>query len=138
MNINKYLAFAKSVSQSSDFCENKTSRHTGCVIIHKNRVISVGCNTSKEHPLQKKYNKRRGFNTDICKNSLHAEMYALIKADGIDVDWSKVTVFVYRELANGKCALARPCRACMKAIIDRGIKHICYTTDTGYIREVVY
>jgi deoxycytidylate deaminase len=138
MNINKYLAFAKSVSKFSDFCGDTTSRHTGCVIIYKNKVISVGWNTNKEHPLQKKYNKERGFNTDSCKNSLHAEMYALVKTDGLDIDWSKATIFVYRELANGRCAMARPCKACMKAILDRGIKNVYYTTGIVYEHEVVY
>jgi deoxycytidylate deaminase len=137
MNILKYLAFAKSVSQFSDFCGDTTSRHTGCVIVHKNRVLSVGWNTNKEHPLQKKYNKERGFNTDICRNSLHAEMYALVKTEGLDIDWSKATVFVYRECADGFCAMARPCKACMKAIMDRGIKNICYTTDRIYAEEVI-
>ena len=103
MNINKYFSFAKNISQYSCFCGDKTSRHTGCVIIHKNRVISVGYNTNKEHPMQKKYNKERGFNTDNCINSLHAEMAAIIKSDGYNIDWSKATIFVYRERANGKC-----------------------------------
>jgi deoxycytidylate deaminase len=137
MNTTKFFHLARNASQYSDF-DNAISRHLGCVIVYKNRIISVGWNCDKQHPLQKKYNKERGFNTTNCKNSLHAEIHALIKCQGVDVDWSKTTVFVYREFANGKTALARPCRACMKAIIDRGIKHICYTTDTGYIREVVY
>ena len=134
MNINKCFGFAKNASTFSDFCGSKTARHTGCVIIHKNRVISVGWNTNKEHPVQKKYNKERGFNTDTCTNSLHAEICALIKSDDLAVDWSKVSVFVYRECADGSLAMARPCSACMKAMLDRGIPkdHIYYTNEGGF------
>jgi len=133
MNINKYFAFAESISRISDFCGNVVSRHTGCVIVHKNKIVSVGWNTSKEHPMQKKYNRERGFNTDVCINSLHAEMYALIKSEGLEIDWSKATIFVYRKRATGIPAMARPCKACMKAILDRGIHldHIYYTNEGG-------
>lgn len=137
MNIDKYFSFARNASQYSDFCGSKVSRHTGCVLVHKNKVISVAWNTSKEHPLQKKYNKERGFNTDVSKNSLHAEMYALVRTEGLDIDWSKVTMFVYREHADEKRAMARPCEACMKAIKDRGIKLVIYTTGCGIAEEVI-
>ena len=134
MNIDKYVSFAKSASQYSDFCGEKVSRHTGCVMVYKNKVISVGWNTSKEHPLQKKYNKERGFDTDVSKNSLHAEMYALIKSEGLEIDWSKVIMFVYREHADGGLAMAKPCEACEKAIADRGIKTVFYTSKYGVLR----
>ena len=136
MNIEKYFSFAKNVSIHSDFCGSKVSRNTGCVMIYKNRVISVGWNISREHPVQKKYNKDRGFDTSISKNSLHAEMYALIKSDDLDIDWSKVKIFVYREHADGSTAMAKPCSACLMAIKDRGIKTAFYTTDNGYAKEV--
>jgi len=137
MNIAKFFQLARNASQFSDF-DNAVSRHLGCVIVYRNRIISVGWNCDKEHPAQKKYNKERGFNPTNCKNSLHAEMYALVKTDGLDIDWSKATMFVYRELANGRCAMARPCKACMKAILDRGIKNVYYTTGIVYEHEVVY
>lgn len=136
MNIEKYFAFAKGISKFSDFYIDKTSKHIGCIIVYKNKVISVGWNTSKEHPLQKEYNKQRNFNVDSCKNSLHAEIYALIRCNDIDIDWSKASIFIYRELANGQKAMARPCEACTKAIKDRGIKTVFYTTENGYAKEV--
>lgn len=137
MNIDKYFDLAKKVSYLSDFCGNTISRHTGCVIVYKNSVVSVGWNVDKEHPMQKYYNKLRGFNTDACKNSLHAEMYALIKSEELDIDWSKAIVFTYRMYNNSKLAIARPCKACMAAIKDRGIRHIYYTTSDGYACEVL-
>lgn len=135
MNIAKFFQLARNASQFSDF-DNAVSRHLGCVIVYRNRIISVGWNCDKEHPEQKKYNKERGFNPTNCKNSLHAEIHALIKCQGIDIDWSRAAVFIYREFATGKTALAKPCRACQKAIMDKGIKRVYYTTETGYRKEV--
>jgi deoxycytidylate deaminase len=136
MNIEKYFAFARSVSNFSDFYIDKTSKHVGCIIVYKNRVMAVGWNTSKEHPLQKEYNKQRNFNVDSCKNSLHAEIYALIRCADINIDWSRASIFIYRELASGIMAMAKPCSACTKAIKDRGIKSIFYTTENGYEGEI--
>lgn len=137
MNVDKYFSLAKKASQFSNFCGKTTSRHTGCVIVYKNNVVGVGWNIDKEHPLQKKYNKERGFNPDCCKNSLHAEMYALVKSEGLDIDWEKAAIFTYRQYANLLPAMARPCRACMAAIKDRGIKNIYYTTEYGWANEVL-
>ena len=131
MNIEKYFGFAKNVSKFSDYYE-KTSKHIGCVIVYRNRVISDGWNTSKEHPIQKEYNKERDFNVDCCKNSLHAELHALLRCSNIDIDWSKAYIFVYREHADGSFGNAMPCKACKKAIYDRGIGTIFYTNDKGY------
>ena len=135
MNINKFFALAKSASANSDFDISK-SRHMGCVFVYKNRVVSIGWNTGKEHPAQKKYNVERGFDCSGCKNSLHAEMYALVKCQDLDIDWNRVSVFVYRELANGYKANSKPCLACQKAMFDKGIKleNIFYTNLGSYCR----
>lgn len=135
MNISKFFVLAKNASKFSDFGASK-ARHMGCVFVHKNRVISVGWNTEKEHPAQKKYNVERGFDCSCCKNSLHAEMYALVKCQDLDIDWGKVSVFVYRELASGIVANSKPCEACQKAMTDRGIKldNVFYTNSGNYHR----
>jgi len=132
MNISKFFSLAKNASKFSDFGASK-ARHMGCVFVHKNKVISVGWNTEKEHPVQKKYNVERGFDSSCCKNSLHAEMYALVRCQDLEIDWSKVNVFVYRELANGSPANSKPCEACQKAMFDKGIKkeNIFYISSIG-------
>ena len=53
----------------------------------------------------------------------------------LDIDWSKVKLYIYRETRDGKLAMSRPCPACMQAIKDLNIKHIAYTTDCGYATE---
>lgn len=125
---------AKEISYLSDY--NRI--HIGCVAVYKNQVLAVGYNTNKTHPLQNKYNKYRNMtyeNTEP-KSSLHAEMSCLMQIKDMDIDFSKVELYVYRENKNGNLSMCRPCRACMKMIDDLRIKKIHYTTDGGFAYEV--
>lgn len=124
---------AKAVSKMSDF----PRIHIGCVVTYGNhRIISSSCNSTKTHPLQKRLNKER-FDADT-PHSLHAEVAALLPLLKDDIDFSKVEIYTYRNLANGHLSLARPCPSCMKLIKDLGIRKIWYTTDDGYACEHLY
>lgn len=132
--INHFFFLAKNACLYSD---NKKTR-VGCIIVYKNSVISVGYNkNSKTHPLQKKYNNYRGFDTNAskCNNSLHAECAALSKIKYYDIDWKKVNVFVYRIRKDGTKGMAKPCQACEELIKDMGIKNVYYSTDIGWNYE---
>ena len=98
--------------------------------------MGIGYNICKENPIQKLYNKERGFDVDSCVNSLHAEMMAIMKVRNLDIQWGKAHIYIYRELKDGSLALSKPCAACTKAIIDLGIKNIHYTGNNKYISEV--
>lgn len=100
-------------------------------------MLATGCNSTKTSPLQKRLNAEREFdpNQSGVINSLHAEIRALSKVKYLDIDFSKSTLYVYREYANGNKAMARPCPACMKYIKELGIKHICYSTSDGIAEE---
>lgn len=127
-----FFEAAKAMSVMSDFPRT----HIGCVIADGNhRIISSGCNSTKTHPLQKKYNKER-FAEDTI-HSLHAEVAALLPLIKEDIDFGKVEVYTHRTLANGKPAMARPCPSCMALIKELGIKKIWYTTTDGYACEYV-
>ena len=65
----------------------------------------------------------------------HAEVNLLRKIRFLDIDFSRVSVYIYRELKNGELGMARCCPACMAALKSLGIKKICYTTDDGYAEE---
>ena len=140
MNINKFFNLAKIASKFSDY--NKKNIHIGSVLVYKNKVIANGFNTSKTNPIQYQYNKyrelnnntNRTFNADDHLPCVHAEMQCLINTKDVDIDWSKVSIFVYRESCN-KTRMCRPCPSCIKALKDRGIKHIYYTSEKGYNYE---
>lgn len=132
------MKIARQIAKTSSF-----KRHTrgalqlGCVVVYKHHIISSGVNSDKTHPLQKEYNKLR-FVEDTNPHSLHAEIAALIPLQDLNIDWSKVSLFIYRIKKNeSKHGLARPCASCLNFIKDLGIQNIYYTTDTGYIHEIL-
>lgn len=64
-------------------------------------------------------------------------MSVLAKIRSLDINFSEVEIYVYRELKSGKRAKARPCAACMRALKDLGLRKIFYTTDDGYCKEII-
>lgn len=107
----------------------------GAVIANNTSILSTGVNQEKSHPLQKRYNKARGVKATEWSH-IHAELAALLKVKDPKA-LVGATIYVSRSFKNGQNALARPCEACMDAIIDRGIKSIVYTTEYGIAEELV-
>lgn len=97
---------------------------TAIALDKRKRVLSVGRNSYlKTHPLQARYAKRNGCADQIF---LHAEIAALIKAK------HRVhRLVVVRNFRNGKPACSRPCKVCMDAIMDFGVKVLEYIDLNG-------
>lgn len=126
---------AKEISYMSDY----KGQHVGAVVCEGKTIISTGHNCQKTSPLQHKYNVYRNFEdyeTSIAKQ--HAEVNALARLIGKEVDWENVSIFIYRETKAGKPGCTRPCPACSKIIQDLGIKEIYYINENGrYVKEKV-
>lgn len=116
---------------------DKKRIHIGCIAVYKGHILAVGYNTNKTHPIQKKYNKYRKMKYEGVEPlpTIHAEMNCLLQIKDLDLDFSKVKLYVYREDRNGNLAMCRPCKACMHMIDDLGIKEIFYTTNGGFASE---
>lgn len=119
----KYLDVAKAVAKTSDFKRT----HVGCCIVYNRSIISVASNSEKSHPLQSFYNRYRNFdNPETAIGKLHAEIHALSYLLNRDINYNKVSLFVYRELKDGSPAISRPCPACERLIKNLGIKKVYY------------
>jgi deoxycytidylate deaminase len=131
----RYLGFAKKASEFSDYPQHQL----GCVLIYGKSVLGIGCNTLASHPKQKQYNQYRQLWGSVIRHRAHSEIRAIESAKHFDVDWRKVTVYVYRQFKNGEPALARPCAACMSMIKSKGIRRIVYSDSNtnGYTIEQV-
>ena len=66
---------------------------------------------------------------------LHAEINCLNQIRHLDINFSKVKLYIYRIRKDQPFGMARPCPSCMAAIKDLGIKNIYYTTNDGYSYE---
>lgn len=129
--INRYLNMAKEASRQSDFTKHKL----GAVAIYHGSLLATGCNSCKTSPIQKRYNKARDYKVEAGyknTNCVHAEVACLSKIRYLDIDFSKVKLYVYREHKNGVKTLARPCPACQKMIKDMGIREVWFTTENGF------
>ena len=134
MKTERYIRMAKSIAQISEANRQKM----GCVVEYKGHVINFSVNSNKTHPLQKEYNKFR-FDDDSTPHSLHAEIAALAPLRNADIDWNRVNVYIFRIRKDTPHhgGLARPCKSCMAYLKDLGIKNIYYSTEYGYVHEVI-
>lgn len=123
----RYFDVAKSVAKTSTF----HGHHVGCCVVYKGVVVSVASNCERTHPLQATYNKFRNFDPATAANKLHAEVHALSLLMNRKIDWSKASIYIYRELKNGKPAISKPCPACSQLISDLGIANVCYIDAEG-------
>ena len=126
----KYFAKARQAAMVSDYYKT----HIGCVAVYQGTIIGFGCNCNKTHPTQKFYNKYRK-QSDMMLPKLHAEISCLNSIRHLDINFSKVKLYIYRIRKDQPFGLSRPCPSCMAAIKDLGIRDIYYTTNDGYVHE---
>lgn len=124
-----FFKAAQSVSMLSDHrCK------IGCIIVDKHRIISSGHNSNTRcHPVQARIDTKQ-FNCD-CVGKVHAETSAIIPLLKTKGDFSRATLYTYREYREGGLAPSRPCNRCMQLIKELGITKIKYTTEHGYAFE---
>ena len=128
----KYLQKARAAASVSDF----PKIHVGCVAVYQGSIIGMGCNYNKTHPRQKIYNRYRiDGRSDSFLPKIHAEINCLNSIRNLDINFSKVKLYIYRTRNDQEYGMSRPCPSCMAALTDLGIKHIYYTTNNGYAYE---
>lgn len=130
----RMMKFAREVSKLSDFKQTSI----GAVITYKRKeILSVGFNSNKTNPIQKKFNTYRNFRNPECAiHKLHAECDALSKLpwfvyeNGFDMRNS--CIYIYREhKKTHDLALSLPCPACMEAIKSNHVGRIVYCIENG-------
>lgn len=86
-----------------------TERHRhGVILAVGRRVIAVGVNRSRNIPVNCTDPKREA--------GYHAEVAAIKALRGVNVDWSKVTLYSARLLKDNSPACAAPCSNCQTLI----------------------
>jgi deoxycytidylate deaminase len=100
-------------------------------VVYKNRIVSIGVNSYKTHPIMMKFGK----NDEALH--LHAEVDALTRASRVltSKQLSKSDLYVVRVKRPDKSSkkwitgLAKPCPGCVRAIEHYGIKNVFWTAD---------
>lgn len=88
----------------------------GAVIVKGGRVISVGVNSYRNHPLT--------VTTPSSESSTHAEIAAM---KACNTDLRGCIIYIARVNRKGEDRMSMPCVECNKAIIKAGFKKIVYT-----------
>ena len=135
MNHKHFLQLAKQCSQRSTYSVHRRVQ-VGCIAVYKGTILAKGWNTNRTHTDQMRYNHFRFDSKEKdYPHKLHAEQMCMSKIKYLDIDFSKVSLYIYREYNDGQWAMARCCPSCMAAAKALGIKTIIYTTDSGYAVE---
>lgn len=126
----KYFLKARQAAMVSDYLKV----HVGCVAVYQGNIIGIACNCNKTHPAQKYYNRYRKP-SDSMLPKLHAEISCINSIKHLDINFSKVKLYIYRIRQDQPFGLSRPCPSCMAAIKDLGVRDIYYTSNDGYVYE---
>lgn len=108
----------------------------GAVVVYKHKIISWGRNSAINTDIIQAQLDSIKYNCP-CEGKLHAESDALIYFIKKGISLKGAEIYVYRKLANGNSAMARPCSSCMKLIRQCGIRKIHYTTNDGFATEIL-
>jgi deoxycytidylate deaminase len=92
-------------------------RLAACIVRGK-RIVSIGVNKKKTHPIQMK------FASHPEALYLHAEIDAIVNARE---DVRGADMYVLRKMNNGQCGMAKPCEGCQRAIKFFGIRRVYWT-----------
>lgn len=138
MNDVHLFAAARDSMLKADYTGGGKAR-IGCVAVYKKAILAKGFNTDKTHTEQARFNKWRYKNVGnrYLPEKLHAETSVLNRIRYLDIDFSKVHLYIYRETRDGNRAMCRCCPSCFAALRELGIKHIHYTSEQGFVHEVL-
>ena len=104
-------------------------------IIDRNRIISIGLNSLKTHPLNLKYryvNKMKENISNIV--GTHSELSAVLKLG--QEDCSKLTLVNTRINRNNMLDFSAPCSGCSDMINQLNFKNTYYTNSQGKFEKL--
>lgn len=91
--------------------------------IRKNKILAIGTNSSKTHPLSIQCN----YGHDV---GIHSELDAILKLDKIN-NAKRITFVNVRLKKDKTVANSKPCRGCQKLLRRVGYRQLLYTNDSG-------
>lgn len=108
-------------------------------ILNKKRIISIGTNQQKTHPIHLKNRKvstRTGEDFSDQKHTC-SEFNAINKLKRLtNIDTKKCIIINLRYDRNKKLALAKPCMSCTSLLAFHEFKRVLWTDNNGnYIDE---
>lgn len=119
----RYYRFAETALNLARELENDMSFRFCAMIVSRNRVLSIGYNTLRTHPMM----------SSTYTQAIHAECDAIIRCPADSLRGSDM--IVARAGGYNFCKPAKPCSFCQGIIARCGIRRVYHTVATNS-REV--
>jgi deoxycytidylate deaminase len=104
-------------------------------ILDRNRIISIGMNSTKTHPLNLKYNYVNKDNKSISDIvGTHAELNAVIRLG--EEDCSRLTLINSRINRNNMLDYSAPCSGCSDMIKQLNFKNVYFSNAQGKFDKI--
>lgn len=103
-------------------------------ILYKNRIISIGNNSKKTHPLNLKNRKTSLRTGEDFSDQKHicSEFSAINKLKNMtNIDTKKCVLVNIRYNRNGEIALSKPCMSCENLLKYFSFKRVIWTDNDG-------
>jgi len=124
MNFNKMIEISYALAGSRGY--RQRCKHFS-FIFNKNKLISIGINSPKTHPINLKYNylnKQKHKISHIV--GTHSEMSAVIKL-GIESCEENLVMINTRINRKNEIDYSRPCNGCMEMLRELNFSKVYYT-----------
>lgn len=106
---------------------NEDCRH-GCVIAKRSKVLGVGWNKGKTHPVA----------AATHTQCIHAEMAAIIGVNKEDLIGADLFVIRVKRSSGEPLGMSRPCKHCAKLIQAAQIKRVYFSTENGQVEMIKF
>jgi len=104
-------------------------------ILDRNRIISIGMNSTKTHPLNLKYNYVNKDNKSISDIvGTHSELNAVIRLG--EEDCSRLTLINTRINRNNVLDYSAPCSGCSDMIKQLNFKNVYFSNVQGKFDKI--
>lgn len=99
----------------------RSSRHSALIVDDKGRVVSIGVNKYKTHPIMLQYQRNEE------SIYLHAEMDAIVKGMRTRDSFEGCKMYILRLNKKNEICCSKPCSGCEKALKAFGFKEVYWT-----------
>lgn len=127
----KILAKTLKLAQAICPANNNNGLPTSHVafLIKRNKIIKIGWNKNRTHPVIKKHPYHEG------RVGIHAELDCLLKYDKQDL--SDYEMIVLRVDKKSKLNNSKPCSGCASLIRQFNLKNVYYSNSHGKIESLI-
>lgn len=131
--MNKFKRLEEISRSLVDYNSSKRCHHFS-FILHKNKIISIGNNSKKTHPLNLKNRKTSLRTGEDFSDQKHicSEFSAINKLKNMtNIDTKKCVLVNLRYNRNGEIALSKPCMSCDNLLKYFSFKKVIWTNNEG-------